>query len=161
MLKRADWVSLSRIPIAIAIVLALENKPLVLLLVALAIFTDFLDGKLAGKGTKLGAIIDPLADKAFVIIVGIAMLRHLPWYYILLFFSRDIFTVLGASICYRYKLKGVKARTFGKMVTITQFLTLAVVFLGWPAEYLIMGIGVLTIGAIIEYVRWFRESARV
>jgi len=167
MLRLADWVSLSRIPLAVLIVLLLQNKWLVVLLFAIALITDWLDGFLAKKGrrdgTPFGAFIDPFTDKIFVLIVGIVLLKEFDWYYIFLFFSRDIFTVLAAGLCHGFGLKGVKARTFGKMVTISQFVTLLLVFLKFQySEFLISLIGILTALAIIEYVWWFRhEVARV
>lgn len=159
----ANVVSLSRIPLAVLTVIFLDSKIIAGSLIVLAIFSDWLDGRLAGKGSKLGAIIDPLSDKVFIIIVGLALLAHLDWFYVILFFSRDIFTTLGAGICYFLKVTGLKARTLGKLVTVMQFLVLGIAFFDFPfLEEFIILIGVLTALSIIEYIWWFkREVTRI
>ena len=70
---------------------------------ALCIFaaiTDILDGFLARKlnqVTEAGKIIDPLADKIAmaVVVIRLAMLGELPFYYLSLIVVRDLFIFLG------------------------------------------------------------------
>jgi len=149
----ANIVSLSRIPLAFLIVLFFDNKPLVITLAILAVLSDLLDGFIAGNGTHVGAIIDPLADKLFVIIVSLTILSNLAWHYLLLFFLRDIFSVI-AYIFYAHRLK-VKALTFGKLVTAGQFVTLLAALLGLGIHFLIIAIGIFSLVAIVEYIIWF------
>ncbi len=52
------------------VVLTAEAPALALAIVAAAAFTDFLDGLAArafGQSSELGAVIDPLADKIFIL----------------------------------------------------------------------------------------------
>ena len=76
-----------------------------LTLLVLAGLSDALDGFLArryGWLTRLGAMLDPVADKLFVVAVFIVfgLKGDLPWWLIALVMGRDVVIVLGA-IAYR------------------------------------------------------------
>lgn len=82
-----------------------ESYALALVLLVLAGLSDALDGFLArryGWFTKLGAMLDPMADKLFVVSVFIVfgLKGDLPWWLIALVIGRDVVIVLGA-IAYR------------------------------------------------------------
>lgn len=83
-----------------------QDYPLALLLLVLAGLSDALDGFLArryGWFTKLGAMLDPLADKLFVVSIFIVfgLKGDLPWWLISLVLGRDIVIVAGA-LAYRW-----------------------------------------------------------
>lgn len=72
-----------------------------LLLLVLAGLSDALDGFLArryGWFTPLGAMLDPLADKLFVIAIFVVfgLKGSLPWWLIALVIGRDVVIVSGA-----------------------------------------------------------------
>ncbi len=74
-------------------------------LLVLAGLSDALDGFLArryGWLTRLGAMLDPVADKLFVVAVFLVfgLKGDLPWWLIALVMGRDVLIVLGA-IAYR------------------------------------------------------------
>ncbi len=78
-----------------------ESYTLALALLVLAGLSDALDGFLArryGWFTRLGAMLDPMADKLFVVSVFIVfgLKGTLPWWLIVLVIGRDIVIVLGA-----------------------------------------------------------------
>lgn len=80
-----------------------------LLLLVLAGLSDALDGYLArryGWFTRLGAVLDPVADKLFVVSVFLVfgLQGSLPWWLVALVIGRDIVIVVGA-VLYRW-LKG-------------------------------------------------------
>lgn len=67
--------------------------------------TDGLDGWLARQfhwQTKLGHIIDPLADKLLVAasFVSLALIHELPWWLVILVFLRDFTLFFGATAWY-------------------------------------------------------------
>lgn len=79
--------------------------PAALVLLVLAGLSDALDGFLArhyGWMTPLGAMLDPVADKLFVVSMFIVfgMKGSLPWWLVALVIGRDIVIVLGA-LAYR------------------------------------------------------------
>jgi CDP-diacylglycerol--glycerol-3-phosphate 3-phosphatidyltransferase/cardiolipin synthase len=68
-------VSLSRLGMAAAFPI-LDDPEARLLLIAAAGATDFLDGYLArtrGESTRLGALIDPIADRCFVLVAVLVL----------------------------------------------------------------------------------------
>lgn len=78
-----------------------ESYALALALLVLAGLSDALDGFLArryGWFTRLGAMLDPVADKLFVVSVFIVfgLKGSLPWWLIVLVIGRDVVIVLGA-----------------------------------------------------------------
>jgi len=85
--------------------------------------TDVLDGFIARRFnmiTKLGKILDPLADKLMTITVFICITIRgiIPWWLIVLLFAKDLLMVLGGIKLYR-EVSGVfAANIFGKATTV-------------------------------------------
>lgn len=106
-------------------------------LVGLAAVTDVLDGWLARRGrwtTRLGAIIDPMADRIFALVAVITFLESgalsIPGGLVML--SRDIMTVIGfivARIVTWLRPVAFRARRAGKLVTVLQFIAFVVLLL--------------------------------
>ncbi len=93
--------------IPIMVLLAYGQFALVLLLFAIAALSDGLDGWLArrfGWQSRLGAILDPLADK--VMLVGcyliLGWLTLLPLWLVVLVILRDVVIIAGA-LAYRWR----------------------------------------------------------
>jgi len=131
-----NLLSLSRLGFAAAFVL-LKGRDERLLLIAAAGATDFLDGWIArrrGTATKWGALIDPVADRFFVFAAVCSLLFDdviSDWQYAALMF-RDFFTAVGFIVARIVPaLRGVTfiARRSGKVVTVLQLATLALIFL--------------------------------
>jgi CDP-diacylglycerol--glycerol-3-phosphate 3-phosphatidyltransferase/cardiolipin synthase len=126
-------VSLSRLALAVAFVAA--DEPLTrAVIVVLAALSDVLDGWIArtiGHASPSGALIDPLADRTFVIVAVSTLLftgvLTTVQYFLLL--ARDIMTMVGFLVArIMPTLRGVafQARPFGKAVTTLQVFTLLV-----------------------------------
>ena len=109
--------------------------------------TDALDGYFArsrNARTRLGTMLDPLADK-FLLLSGLVVLTgawgrcynqfiHIPIWYVLLVVSRDVLLTIGAVII--HMVKGhmeVKPRVTGKIATVFQMALICwVLFAGPP-----------------------------
>ena len=139
-------------------------------LIGVAAVTDFLDGWLARRvaGTsRVGALLDPIADRVFVLtVVGTFVFTGLlstTAYFILL--SRDLATAIGfvvARTVPRLRPVQFKARVMGKVVTVLQLITLAAV-LAYPTivPALLAGVAVLSAIAIADYtLALWRARAR-
>ncbi|CAA6819468.1 MAG: CDP-diacylglycerol--glycerol-3-phosphate 3-phosphatidyltransferase (EC [uncultured Thiotrichaceae bacterium] len=108
-----------------------DDYAVALICLVLAGLSDGLDGFLArryGWFTSLGAVLDPLADKLFIIalIIVFAMKGHVPLWLMWLVIGRDIVIVSGALI-YRW-VTGVlemKPLFISKLNTALQILLLA------------------------------------
>jgi len=85
--------------------------------------TDVLDGIIARKFnliTKLGKILDPLADKLMTItaFVCIAIIDLIPWWAIILIFAKDLLLVLGGVKLYKEISAVFKSNILGKIATV-------------------------------------------
>src|SRR5688500_648951 len=98
-LTLADAVSLSRLVLAAAFV-AVEGTAERLAIILVAALSDFADGWLARRrndASPLGAIIDPAADRVFVLVVVGTLLAEgaLTWTQTLVLMARDVVTTIG------------------------------------------------------------------
>lgn len=158
-----NLLSFSRLPLAILIIVY-SSSSIKYLYFGLAIFSDFLDGYIARKfnqTSKWGGLLDSLFDKIFAVLLFFFFFLklNLPSYYILFFLLRDIFTIFAVVVAFASKLDKnmeIKARLFGKIVTILQFTTL--VFMIAEEIYLIKigmyAVFVISIIAIIDYIKY-------
>jgi cardiolipin synthase len=130
-----NLISLSRLGLAAAFVF-LKGSDERLLIIAAAGATDFLDGYFArtrGGVTRWGALIDSIADRVFLFIALCALLFDGvigTWQYVILI-SRDFMTAVGfltARIVPQLRAVTFRSRMAGKVVTVLQLATLALIF---------------------------------
>ena len=129
-------------------------------LIGAAALTDFLDGWLARRvraTSRWGALLDPIADRVFVLtVVGTLLFGGLlstPAYFILL--MRDLATAVGLLVSRAIPwLRQVefKARILGKVVTVLQLFALAAVLaLPSAVPVLLGGVVIASLLAIVDY----------
>ena len=131
----ADLLSAARIPLAAAFPLASNDWRMAIL--AAAATTDLLDGPLARRfgGSKVGALIDPIADKLFMVSAFgvVAVSGRLTPYEIVGVLLRDIVaTVAFLATLLSHRPRAIPARAGGKAVTVAQMLTLVAFLAGSP-----------------------------
>ncbi|HZM70108.1 MAG TPA: CDP-alcohol phosphatidyltransferase family protein [Candidatus Cryosericum sp.] len=165
--------------IPLLITLILSNHPgWALLVFILAGVTDGLDGLVARRykqSSRLGAFLDPTADKllmtACFIVLSIPdhpktipefeIANHIPIYLTIVTISRDVFIVMLALLM--HLTSGVASfppSALGKLTTLTQILTVGVVLLlntlNRPAPILVLGLGwftlALTVSSGLHYI---------
>jgi cardiolipin synthase (CMP-forming) len=153
-----NLLSLSRLVLAVLFVPA--GRPARIALICLAAATDFLDGWLARRtntATRSGALVDPLADRVFVLvaIVTYVLNGELSLVESLLFLSRDIVTALAFFVARAVPaLRAVefKARFPGKIVTVLQLVTLLALVVGaQPLTPFIALVALSSAWAIADY----------
>ena len=134
------------------------------LIFVLASVTDFFDGFIArswNQITKLGSILDPLADKMLMLagFIGLVYIdRANPWaIYIIL--TREFF-ITGLRVAIAGEGKSVSASFWGKVKTVVQMFAIGFLLMNWPYANEILWFAVfLTIYSGYEYVRsYFWES---
>jgi cardiolipin synthase (CMP-forming) len=134
LLNLPNSISLSRLILALAFVLIDGRWERTILIIA-AGATDFLDGWLARIGNSssvAGALIDPFADRVFVLSAVSSYLVSglLSTAQFFIFLSRDIATAIGfvvARFIPGLTASAFQARLLGKTVTILQLITLVTV----------------------------------
>lgn len=129
-------------------------------LIGFASATDFLDGWIARRRrstSRLGALLDPIADRLFVVACVIAFLLEgaLTTGQYLVLLARDIATAVGYLVARSVPwLREVpfQARYLGKAVTVLQLATLlAVVLRPSLVPALLLAVAALSAAAIADY----------
>ena len=127
----ANWLTVLRIllvPVFVTLLVYRKAGPAVLVFAAAA-FTDLLDGWVArrhGLSSRLGAFLDPLADKMLLVasFATLTYLKVLPAWIMIVVVSRDAILMLGALVVHM-----VGGRIYprpslaGKLATFFQILT--------------------------------------
>jgi cardiolipin synthase len=83
------------VPLFLWLVLGPEKDGWALLVLMLSGFTDYLDGWLArtlNQTSKLGQILDPVADRLYIlaVVIGLALREIIPWWLAVLLPMRDV-----------------------------------------------------------------------
>ena len=154
-----NTVSLSRVVLALAFVLVSEPWDRIAL-IAVAGFTDFIDGWLARREkseSTTGALLDPLADRIFVFVAISTYLVEglLTTGQYFIFLTRDLATAAGfvvAKIIPTLRPAVFRARMLGKIVTVVQMITLVtMIVLPELTDFLILSIGIFSIASVLDY----------
>jgi cardiolipin synthase len=158
-------ISLTRLPLAVAFVTVFDRPVPTLLVLAAAGLSDVLDGWWARRHqqvTPTGAVIDPIADKVFVVAVVLTLLdnHRLPLWGLFALAARDIgeLPLVGWTLASRSRRKRraerASANVAGKAVTVLQFVTVAALLLKLGvAPHLLIATGVAGLAAAILYAR--------
>jgi len=161
-------ISLSRLLLAFAFVIVGGRWARVGLILAAAA-TDFLDGWLARRGNSssaAGALIDPIADRIFVLTAVSSYLAGglLTTGQYFTFLSRDIATAVGfivARFIPGLTAAAFQARLLGKTVTALQLaLLLVVLIVPSFVQPLILIIGALSAVSIVDYTVALERARR-
>ena len=153
------------VPVFIACVLYYRLGLALAVFIAAAV-TDALDGYLArvrNERTKLGAIMDPIADKililsAFVslsLVAGLPDHLRMPAYVPIIIISRDVIILLGALIIYLNNGGiNIKPTPVSKITTVFQMCTIVAVLVKFVhSEWIWNTAVVLTVISGIDYIR--------
>lgn len=154
-----NLVSSSRVVLAFGFI-AFDGVPTRVALIGVASLTDFLDGWIARRtqvATRIGALLDPIADRFFVVGVVVAYLighQLAAWQAVAIVF-RDVMSVIGWFVARNVSwLRPITfmARPLGKVVTVVQLLAfLAVLLLPTWVSPLVVAVAVLGVIATIDY----------
>lgn len=127
------------------------------LIFVIASATDFFDGFIArnwDQKTKLGAILDPLADKMLTLaaFLGLMMMdRANPWA-IYLILTREFF-ITGLRVAAVSEGMDIAASMAGKVKTVLQMIAIGFLMMNWPFADLLLWAAVgLTLYSGYEYI---------
>ncbi|MGK2962467.1 MAG: CDP-alcohol phosphatidyltransferase family protein [Gemmatimonadaceae bacterium] len=161
-------ISLSRLLLAFAFVVV-DGTAWRLALIAAAAATDFFDGWFARRSrssTVMGALIDPIADRLFVLAAVTSYLVEgkLGTGQYFIFLARDIATAVGfvvARFIPGLTVGSFRARPLGKVVTVLQLAALLAVLIVPSAVYaLILVIGGVSVLSIVDYTLALERARR-
>jgi len=123
--------------------------------------TDVIDGWLARRfhwESKLGAILDPIADKLLLVSLFLALGidGSIPWWLVSIVIGRDALLLLGAAFLFR-RMKSFPPSKAGKLSTVIQgFTVLAVLFHLWPWPFFIATAAITIISGGHYFWRTFK-----
>lgn len=166
--NRITLVRLALIPVFLALVVSYDRGQWGVRWLALAAFaaaglTDALDGYVArayDQRTRLGAVLDPLADKlllnlTFVFLaVNEAFAVTVPQWVPVVILGRDVIVVVGAYALKEYAGSlDVRPRLLGKLTTVLQISAILAVLLELPVAHAVLMAAVgATLLSLADYV---------
>jgi CDP-diacylglycerol--glycerol-3-phosphate 3-phosphatidyltransferase len=124
--------------------------------------SDFLDGWLArrtGTVSRLGQLLDPLADRLLIASVAVALLVRgaLPWPAVALLVGRDLVLLIGFQVLQRRGVRPPDVVWLGKAATFALLVALPALALGETATavagpFRALGLAFLWVGIALYYV---------
>lgn len=138
------------------------NLLLILIIVVIALASDFLDGILArrlNQISEVGKILDPLADKLAIgtILLVLYLKQQVPLWLVMVVIGRDV-AILIAGLLYARKYKFVMPSNFIGKVTANVLALMVIAFildLEWLERILVpIGVGFILL-SVYSYARRF------
>jgi CDP-diacylglycerol--glycerol-3-phosphate 3-phosphatidyltransferase len=133
-----------------------------LVLTALVGSTDWVDGWLArryGQVSRVGQLLDPLADRLLIASVAIALVIQgvLPWAAAVLLVARDLFLLAGWPLLKRRGIEPPEVILLGKAATLVLLSALPVLILGATGLAVadaanVLGLAGLWVGVAMYYL---------
>ena len=123
------------VPLFLWLVLGPEADVLAVLLLMVSGFTDWLDGYLArrlNQMSKLGEILDPVADRLYIlaVVIGLAMRDIIPWWVALILPARDAFLWCLVPFLRTRGYSALPVHFLGKAATFNLLYAFPLLFIG-------------------------------
>ena len=171
LLDLPNLISLSRIilgPLILIILATGTSKSIVVASAVLVIagLTDALDGYLArkrGQITRLGIVLDPVADKIFALflLVSLVLFRDLPYWLAAVILGRDLIILTGGVILSHRAEIALPSNITGKYTFASIAVLLGCFLIGdrFGIRIMMPIVLVLTVASLLSYSRVFRTIA--
>jgi cardiolipin synthase (CMP-forming) len=138
-----SFLRLAMVPLFLWLILGPQKDGLALLILMASGATDWLDGRIAratGQITRLGTLLDPLADRLFIIatLIGLLLRDIVPIWLVVLLLSRDLMLAGLLPALRRRGLNALPVHFLGKAATMNLLYALPLLLLadgdGWLAK---------------------------
>lgn len=158
----------SRVPLAVAALIAYPNMPVFYTLITIALITDIIDGPIArrtGSVSTIGANLDGISDKLFyfILFVFLVVLTKLKVWQLLLIILQDIWVAILAVYVLTHPnkdrmMRRVEARIPGKMTSVFQTVALLWLYLGWPYfSFVLYPTALMAVISSVDYTLFVRK----
>ena len=133
------------------------------LIFVIAAITDFFDGFIARNFdavSRIGEILDPLADKMLVLgaFLGLVYLHRANAWAVYLILVREFF-ITGLRVAMAAEGLSVKASFAGKIKTVFQMIAIGFLLMDWPCGNCLLWIAViLTIYSGLDYLKVYIKA---
>ena len=110
------------VPVFLWLLLGPEADVLALVVLMLAGASDYFDGKIAralGQTSKLGVLLDPAADRLYILATLVAFVRRdvIPWWLAAIIIGRDLILAPGVAVLRRHRYAPLNVSYLGKAAT--------------------------------------------
>lgn len=128
------------------------------LLFVIASVTDFFDGYIArswNQITKLGSILDPLADKMLMLacFLGLMVIDRADVWAVFLILTREFF-ITGLRVVAVSEGKNIASSMWGKSKTVLQMIAIGFLIMNWPFATTLLWLAVaITLYSGYEYIK--------
>jgi cardiolipin synthase (CMP-forming) len=117
-----SFLRLLGIPVFVWLIVVEHAYEWAFVLLAVSSFTDYLDGKIAratGQITRLGQLLDPLADRLYIAaaIISFAVVGIIPWWLLVVLLGRDLLMAIVILVLQRRGIIGLPVHFLGKAAT--------------------------------------------
>ena len=171
-------ISIIRVPMGLAacLFLALEMAVPAIIMIVLAVASDYLDGYMARRQNSVsdwGKIFDPLADKIALgaFIVTLTAVGAVPLWFVILFLGRDLLIAAGGIYLTRRLGSPPSSNIWGKYCSFTMSLYLTSAAVShlfhlslWPQGLVLAGLdplGLVALGfVLVSLFAYFHQSLK-
>ena len=131
------------VPLFLWLILVPEADWWAIVVLAIAGFTDWLDGYLARKWhqiSRVGQLLDPVADRLYILatLIGLLLRGIVPLWFVLLLVSRDVIMSVVLAVLKRRGVTGLPVHFVGKAATFCLLYAFPLLLLGdgsgWLAD---------------------------
>jgi cardiolipin synthase (CMP-forming) len=141
---------LAGVPLFLWLLLGPHADVAAIVVLAVASFTDWLDGVLArrlGQYSRLGELLDPAADRLYILaaLVGLVLRHIIPWWLAALLIGRDLVLALTLPVLRRHGYGPPKVQYLGKAATFA---------LLYAFPFLLLAAGEGTVADIARPMAW-------
>lgn len=164
---------LALVPVFLWLLVAGQDVAALAVLIV-ASFTDFLDGRLArawNQITRLGQLLDPIADKLYMLaaLIGFMVRDLVPGWLLVAILARELLLIVIGVVLTRHGIGPLPSSRLGKIATFLLFTAIPVLMLGYAFPVLAVAahpLGwALAIWGLLLYwwsgVLYARQAARV
>jgi len=122
------------VPVFLVLVLAGEDfAALVVIIISSA--SDYLDGVIARRFdqmTRLGRLLDPAADRLFILaaVIALAVREVVPWWLVAVIVGRDVMLIVLGLVLAQHRYGPLPVHHLGKLATFALFYALPILVLG-------------------------------
>ena len=138
------------IPVFLWLVLGPQADGLAVAVLAVLGVSDYLDGYLArrlGQTSTLGAILDPVADRLYIlaVVIGLGVREIIPWWLVIALPLRDLLLWVLVPFLRRQGYSALPVHFLGKAATAA---------LLWAFPLLLLGAGESTAASVARVLGW-------
>jgi CDP-diacylglycerol--glycerol-3-phosphate 3-phosphatidyltransferase len=113
---------LAGVPVFLWLLLGPKADLVALAVLAFAGISDYLDGKIAralGQTSKLGIVLDPAADRLYILATLVAFVLRdiIPWWLAVIIVGRDVLLAPGVGLLRRHGIAPLNVNYLGKSAT--------------------------------------------